>query len=395
MTDVNSDTSGTDPLPSHTATEESIAGVPYAPGWAGESPAGGKLFLWFFLGMLFFSLYLMYALLQPFVNTIILAFFFAAICHPFYSRCLRRTKGRTVPAALIVLICLMFLVVIPIIIFIIGLIPQATKSIAAVDTWLASTDINDIIHRHVDPIIVWLNEQFPEFDFSAVDIRGNLLSFSRRIGQYLLSSGTYILGNTVMFVAHLGLMFLIMFFALIDGVTWMRRLEYLFPLKPEQTIVLIASLRRMARAVLVGGFCVAALQGIAGGIGFAIVGIPALFWGTVMIFAALVPVVGTGLVWVPAVIWLLATEQWTGAIFLTVWCGLGVTAIDSFLRPFLLRDGAKVSVLFIFLAILGGVMSFGMIGLLYGPIILGLVVVMIEIYTQEYRSILESRCSGQ
>ena len=361
------------------------------PVWAGENPGGGKLFLWFFMALLLFALYLMYHLIQPFLNTIIVAFVLSAICYPFYRRCMKLTGDKPICSALMVLFCLMILVVIPITIFVVGLIPQATKSISAVNIWLQTTDIADELSVHVAPITAWLEGHFPGVDLSSLDIKQNIVAVSSQAGQFLLSSGTQILGNTVMLLSHLLLVFLIMFFTLIDGNRWLRRLEYLLPLKPEQTKVIIESLRRMSRAVLVGGFCVAALQGLIGGVGLAIVGVPGLFWGTVMAFAALVPVVGTGLVWVPAVLVLLATGEWKGALFLSIWCGLGVTSIDSVLRPILMRDGAQVPVLFIFLSILGGVMTFGMLGLLYGPVILGLVVVMVDIYAQEYKSILESR----
>ncbi len=356
-----------------------------------EAPVGNKLFLWFFMGLLLFSLFLLYSLMRPFLHTIILACVFSALSHPLYKRCLRFTGGRRVPAALIVLLGVTVLVVIPICLFVAGLIPQARISIAAVNQWLGDAHIGDTFTRYVDPALQWVQDRFPELNLAAMDIRGSILAASRNIGQYLLSSGTYILGNTLLFFAHALLIMLIMFFLLIDGEALVRKLEYLCPLKPRQTAVVIESLRRMSRAVLVGGFCVAALQGLVGGIGFALVGIPALFWGTVMVFAALVPVVGTGLVWVPAVIVLLLKESFGEALFLTLWCGVGVTSIDSILRPLLMRDGAKVPVLFIFMSILGGVNVFGMLGLLYGPMILGLVAVMLDIYGEEYQSILESR----
>lgn len=194
-----------------------------------------------------------------------------------------------------------------------------------------------------------------------------------------------------MFFGHLMLVLLIMFFLLIDGEALVGRMSYLFPMKSEQTAVVIDSLRRMSKAVLVGGFSVAVLQGIVGGIGLAIVGIPALFWGTVMVFAALVPVVGTGLVWGPAVVFLFFSGDWKSALFLALWCGVGVTSIDSILRPFLLRGGGKVPVLFLFMSILAGINVFGMLGLLYGPMILGLVAVMLNIYAEEYQDILQNR----
>ena len=360
-------------------------------GMAGDQPEGRKLFLWFFLALLLFSLWLLYVLLEPFLHSIILSCVFTAISLPFYKRCLKFTGGRRLPAALIVIFCITFLVVVPICFFVAGLIPQAGASIAAVNQWLASAHLGDTLNEYIQPLLQMLHNHFPDIDISLNDIRGNILAMSRNAGQYLLGSATAMLGNTLMFFGHLLLILLFIFFLLLEGEALARRLSYLFPMKPEQTDVVMENLRRMSRAVLVGGFCVAALQGIVGGIGFAIVGIPGLFWGTVMVFAALVPVVGTGLVWVPAVIVLLIMKEWQHAVFLLIWCGVLVTSIDSILRPLLMRGGAKVPVIFIFVSILGGVNVFGMLGLLYGPMILGLVSVMLNIYAEEYQHILQSR----
>ena len=360
---------------------------------AGAYPESGKLFLWFFLGLLLFSLWLLYYLFQPFLHTIILACIFTAISMPVYKRCLRMTGNRPVPAALAVMLGITFLVVVPICIFVAGLIPQAGQSISAVNQWLAGKHLGNMLNTHIQPLLELLRSHFPDIDISLTDIRSNLLGLSRNAGQYLLGSASVFLGNTVLFFGHLLLILLIMFFLLIEGETMVKRLAYLAPMKPRQTAVVIESLRRMSRAVLVGGFCVAALQGLVAGIGFAIVGIPALFWGTVMVFAAFVPVVGTGLIWVPAIICLLIMEEWTNALFLAIWCGIGVTSIDSILRPILMRGESKIHIIFIFLAILGGINVFGMIGLIYGPLILGLVAVMINIYAEEYQDILQRRYS--
>lgn len=360
-----------------------------------EQMKGSKLFLWFFLGMLGFSLYLLYYLMQPFLHSIILGCVFTAICYPLYLRCLVLTKGWRIPAAMIMMGGITLALAVLIAVFVAGLIPQAQSSITAVNQWLGSAHLGDIMNTYINPILQWVQEHFPEFELSIKDIRDNLTSISSRAGQYLLSSASLLVSNTLTFFAHLMLVLLIMFFLFIDGASLAKRLSYLFPMKHEQTAVVLESLRRMSKAVLVGGFSVAVLQGIAGGIGFAIVGIPALFWGAVMTFAALVPVVGTGLVWVPAVIVLLLMDETKSAIFLAVWCGVGVTSIDSFIRPFLLKGSAKMPVLFLFMAILGGVNVFGMLGILYGPMILGLVAVMVNIYAEEYQDVLQNRTKSE
>ena len=360
-------------------------------GGAGSQPEGRKLFFWFFLIMLVFSLYLLYFLMRPFLHSIILACVFTAISYPLYLRCLRWTKGKKVPAAMIMMLGITVIIAVLVTIFVAGLVPQAKTSIAAVNQWLGGQHLGDTLNTHIEPVILWLQEHFPELQVSINDFRDNLTSLSTKTGQYLLASASSFLGNTLVFFAHLLLTLLVMFFLFIDGKNLVAQLAYLFPMKPDQTAVVMDSLRKMSRAVLVGGFSVALLQGVIGGIGLAIVGIPALFWGTVMVFAALVPVVGTGLVWGPAVVFLLIMGEWKYALFLALWCGILVTSIDSILRPILLRGGAKVPVLFLFMAILGGVNVFGMLGLLYGPMILGLVAVMLDIYAEEYNDILQNR----
>lgn len=376
---------------SEDSTDGGVFGPFHGKETTGKQPEGKKLFFWFFLAMLAFSFYLLYFVMEPFVHSIILACVFTAISFPLYRKCLALTGDRRIPAALIVLLVIAVLVAVLIAVFVAGLVPEAKSSIAAVNKWLGGAHLGETLNTHIEPLLNTIQEHFPELQISLQDIREEITGFSTRMGQYVVSRVSSLVGNTVTFFAHSLLILLIMFFLFIDGESLLSRMAYLFPMKQEQTEVVIESLRRMSRAVLVGGFSVAVLQGIAGGLGLAIVGIPPLFWGSVMAFAALVPVFGTGLVWVPSVIYLLIMDETKSAVFLAIWCGIGVTSIDSFLRPILMRGGAKVPLLFLFMSILGGVNVFGMLGLLYGPMILGLVAVMIDIYAEEYNDVLNSR----
>jgi predicted PurR-regulated permease PerM len=110
-----------------------------------------------------------------------------------------------------------------------------------------------------------------------------------------------------------------------------------------------------------------------------------------MAFTSFIPVVGTALVWVPAVGYLLLLGKIKSAIFLATWCAVLVGSIDNFLRPFFMRGQADMSTFYIFLAILGGVQFFGLAGIIYGPLILGFARVMLYIYQIEYRDFLEER----
>ncbi len=343
------------------------------------------------LNWVMFGLYFAYLLLQPFLNTLILAVVFAAICHPLYSRLLPRLRGNQSLTALAISFCVVILVIIPLTLFIIGLIPQMRQSVTAVILWVDSTQLNEVFNAHLDPVFAWLQSHAPFLDITAEGVKADLIVASRRLGQSLIGLSTNLAGQILNFLLHFLLFLLALFFFVKDGAAMVKHIKYLTPLREEQEDRIIQNLRRISRAVLIGGFLVAALQGTVGGIGLAFVGIPALFWGTVMAFASLVPVLGTGLVWVPASLYLLLGGHWKSALFLALWCGILVTSIDTFLRPLLMRDASGIPLLFLFLAILGGIHAFGVFGLLYGPLILTFAVVMLRIYGDEYHEQLQGK----
>ncbi len=140
-----------------------------------------------------------------------------------------------------------------------------------------------------------------------------------------------------------------------------------------------------------GLFLTAIAQGVAGGIGMWLAGFPGLFWGTMMGFASFIPVVGTALIWIPATLYLFLTGDTTWAIFLAIWSVAVVGSIDNLLRPFLMQGSAGMNTLMIFFSLLGGIQLFGLIGLIYGPLIFAITMVLFNIYEEEFRSFLDQQ----
>lgn len=350
-----------------------------------------NLLTWFLMGLLAFGLYCAYILLRPFMNCLIMAVVFAALFHPVYAWFLRRLGGREYLAALIVLFFVVVLVIVPLTLLLMGLIPQMRYSVASVTVWLSEGNLDAIFTRYLNPFFNWLNVEAPFLGVTSESVKAAIIEATRKVGQNLIGLSANLVGQTLTVVLDFLLFFLALFFFLKDGSSMVTRIKYLTPLREEQQERIIQNLRRISKSVLAGGFLVAALQGFVGGVGLALVGVPALFWGTVMTFAAFVPVVGTGLVWVPAVCVLLFGGFWKSALFLALWCGVLVTSIDTFLRPFLMRGASGVPILFLFLAIIGGVQAFGIVGLLYGPLILTFAMVMLTIYADEYQDQLKSK----
>ena len=360
----------------------------------GAGPGDNRLSLFSIclFALLLFSLYLAYRLAEPFIHSIIMGIVFAGLSAPIYVWALRHVKGRRVPGAIITLLLILLCVVFPLAVFLKKLIPQAMDSISTISTWLSQHDAEQLMSSPwVNSILEWAHENVPFADLSRAEIQDALINVSKTVSQYIIRGAGAILQNTVTFTMHFVLVLLVMFFMLIDGPRLLARLQYLSPLRKRQNEAIVTNLRRVARAVLVGGLLVAVLQGIAGGIGMAIVGMPALFCGALMGVASLVPVLGTGLVWAPVSVWLLITGQTWQGVFVIAWCVLLVTNIDTFLRPIFMRNSAGLSTFFLFMSIIGGLNVFGMLGIFYGPLILGFAVVMVSLYGEEYHDFLTAQ----
>jgi predicted PurR-regulated permease PerM len=133
----------------------------------------------------------------------------------------------------------------------------------------------------------------------------------------------------------------------------------------------------VTRAVFMGIGLTALVQGTLLGIGFAIAGLPSpLVFGVLAVLFALVPFVGTAIMWIPATLWLLTQGEPYWAMFMAGWGVLVVGGVDNFLRPMLISGRAEVPTLAVFIGVMGGLSAFGFVGLFLGPIVLGLLVAL-------------------
>ena len=162
-----------------------------------------------------------------------------------------------------------------------------------------------------------------------------------------------------------------LFFLLRDGAAISRQLRDLLPLPPDESERLMTDTRDLVIASVGAGLIVAAAQGLIGGAAFWLLGIGApVFWGAVMGFCSLLPIVGAAIVWVPAGVGLLLSGAIGRGVIMLLVGAFGISMVDNVLRPLLLSGRTSVSGLVIFFGLLGGAAAFGFIGLLIGPIIL-------------------------
>jgi len=346
---------------------------------------GGGIYKVFLILLLLFSLYLGFSIIEPFVHTLIFSTVLAVLFTPVFQWVLGVCKGRRALASILTVGIIVFCLLLPMTFLVMALISQGVESLIALNSWVAGGSFQDMISIDMlDKYISMVNDELPFLRINELDIQANIIQYSKAFAQTMLGAGTELVRNAAKLVLHFLLMVFIVFYFLRDGASMVEYLKHLSPLRSRQEDYIIDSLKRVARGVLMGCLLVAVLQGVAGGIGLAVVGIPAFFWGAMMAMASLIPVLGTGLVWVPSVAYLFLAGDWKMAIFLSLWCSVFVVGIDTLLRPIFMREASRVSTFYIFLAILGGIYTFGMLGVFYGPLILSFVMVMLQIYMEEY-----------
>jgi predicted PurR-regulated permease PerM len=109
-----------------------------------------------------------------------------------------------------------------------------------------------------------------------------------------------------------------------------------------------------------------------------------------MAFTSLIPLVGTALIWVPAALFLFVTGEWGWGLFLVFWGVVVVGSIDNFLRP-LLMQGASMNTVMVFFSLIGGLQVFGLMGLIYGPLIFSITLVLFKLYENAFSEFLDSQ----
>jgi predicted PurR-regulated permease PerM len=228
------------------------------------------------------------------------------------------------------------------------------------------------------------------------DLGKIVVNTSRHVLSFLLDNTLRILTKTWVIVLNFFIMLFVMFYAFRDGRLFIGYLKRISPLGDSEQDEFITRIRDVAKAVLVGILGTATVQALVAMFLFWIVGIPALFWGSVLGICSLIPFVGTTLVWVPAVGYLFITGQTGSAIFLALGCGGIVANIDNILRPLFMSGGRTgMSYIVLFFSILGGLQTFGPIGIVYGPLISGLCALCLYTFSTRFKYQPEKNSHGK
>jgi predicted PurR-regulated permease PerM len=345
-----------------------------------------------FLLLLVLAISVMFvAIIRDFLLIILLAAIFAGVAHPVYEALLERFRGRAAAASLVTLSLLFVLVVGPL-------------------AMVATVVVNQAIHvtENVRPRVEELVRQptrvgeylqrLPFYD-RIEPYRAQILTkvgdLAGAAGNAFVRSLSGTIGGTLLVIVQFFVLLYTMFFLLKDGERMLQHGLGFVPLAEEDKRRMVGKFVSVARATLKGTVLIGIIQGTLAGIAFWVVGIQgAVFWGTLMIVLSIVPGIGGALVWVPAVVVLMLTGAVLKGIFLALFCALVVGSVDNLLRPQLVGRDTQLHELLIFFSTIGGLVVFGPLGFIIGPIAAALFVTVWDIFGVAFRDELDDAASG-
>ena len=348
--------------------------------------------VWWLVAMLLVAVYACYVLISPYLEPIIIAVLFGLMIAPLHRKLADLLKGRENLAAVLSCILLTFVIVLPALGVIAGIIRQGISYSLDVKSW---ADAGGIEVALAQPWVGHIKEQLALLlpsDFLENDkIRQQIMAQASSVGKWFVSASTGILGSVTQFVAQLLLMLFVLFFVLRDHEQLIAFVRHALPLSRSQEDALLNEIEAVSKSALLGTLLTALTQGVVGGFAMWLVGYPGLFWGTMMAFASLIPIVGTALIWLPAGLLLIVSGESGWGLFLMTWGVVVVGSIDNFVRPMFMQGAGSMNTVVIFFSLLGGLHVFGLMGLLYGPLIFALTLVLFHLYETECQAFLDKQ----
>jgi predicted PurR-regulated permease PerM len=310
-----------------------------------------------------------FLVLQPFISALVFAGVLAIATWPLFERLRKAVGGNATLAATVMLVMILVLVIIPITLLSAA---AADKLPAAVDLVKGWTKGGLHAPELLKKIPVLGERAFGELSSLLAD-REQLASLVQRAlepaGKLSLAF-VRVLGDGIL---QLLLVAFIVFFYYRDGeriISIVRRASD--RLSGSLSAEVLTIVTGTTRSVFIGIVGTAAAQAVVALIGFLIAGVPAAFMLAVATFILSVVPMGPVLIWGAAAIWLYVQGEPGWAIFMVIWGAVVISSIDNFLKPILIARGSTLSLGMIFLGVLGGVIAFGFIGVILGPVLLAL-----------------------
>lgn len=306
----------------------------------------------------------------------------AIIFEPVHKWWLRKTKNRPSCSSILTILTIVVIVLIPMFFVVVSLSQETMHLYQRISE--GSIDLRPLGLLQRYPEVENLMRQVGlDREEAIARISQAAVALTQWIGQRAVGIGQ----DAVRFVVGLFVMIYVLFFFFRDSSRILEKLIRMLPFGDDRERRLFSKFAAVSRATVKGTLVIGILQGAIGGILFWIAGITApIFWGTIMTILSVIPAVGAGLVWVPAVIYLFSIGHIWQAVVLLIGGVLLIGLVDNILRPILVGKDTRMPDALVLISTLGGLTIFGISGFVIGPIIAALFLVVWEIFEEDYAS---------
>ena len=318
-----------------------------------------------------FGIYLCYEMALLFLPALVWALTLAVLFVPFQVWLELKLKHHSL-ASLVAVVAISLIGIAPVIMMGQQLAIQAVNGAQLIETKVNSGEWRRIVYAQprLAPIAKHIEKQ--------INLPDTIKSFTLWVSN---AAGSIIKGSLYQVVGFVLTIYMLFFF-LRDRQSITQALCKLLPLADNEIADLLKRISDTIHATVYGILAVAAVQGFLGGLIFWWLGLPApLLWGAMMSLLAVIPVLGSSIIWLPAALFLAIEGNWQQAIILVLWGMLVVGTVDNVLRPILVGNRLKLHTLLAFMSVVGGLVLFGSSGLILGPVVLAITLFLISIWT--------------
>ncbi len=347
-----------------------------------------NVILWFFIALFVLSFFLLGKLFWPFIPVIVMASVVTGIFFPVYKYI--KKKLHPTYAAFLTCILIFFTLFIPIVFFVTILAREAHSLVLLAKSADVANQLTALLENN--NILARVNAVLVNFDIQLTysELVQPISDFGRFVGISLLNQAKNITSHLVNFLVNFCLMLVIAYYLLIDGTRLIWFIIDLSPLPNDQDIILVNKFKDMGGAVLIGNGISGIIQGAVGSIVFAVYGLHSpIIWGVIMAFLAFLPIVGIGIVFLSVAFFMFLKGHIAACIGIIVIYAILSGGVEYLLKPMLVGQRVKMHTLLVFLSIIGGLYLFGILGIIYGPLIVTFFLTLTDIYNTNYRMLIE------
>jgi len=325
-------------------------------------------------------------LLLPFFEPICWAIILALFFNPVYGYILKLCRGLSGLASLLTCFLIIIFIIIPVFALLASVTSEIIKTYSEMMRHVQAGTFSLLPDPEQFPRLYKAASRIMEFmEANSVDLTSSLITLSKGAGEYVLAQGTAVFRNAATILFKGALMMVILFYLFTDGAWMLSSFKRLLPMSQEAAEEFMRLTSDVLSATLYGNLLTGALQaGLAIIIFWALDFSSAILLGILLGLSSFIPIVGTALVWGPAVLYLFFTGSYVKCVILLALCILVISQIDYFLRPYFISGKTELHNLFLFLGILGGIDTFGLLGLILGPILVALCVAILELYASNF-----------